>query len=64
MENQKIINLLENTPKQPTKCGTKNQVEINDDRRGTHNINSQIKLRAAMLKSSLCDYCDAYIIVS
>ena len=64
MENQKIINLLENTPKQPTKCRTKNQVEINDDRRGTHNINGQIKLRAAMLKSSLCDYCDAHILVS
>ena len=32
---QKIINLLENTPNQPTKFRTKNWVEINDDSRGT-----------------------------
>ena len=35
MEFQKIINLLENTPSQPTKFGTKDSVEINDDSRGT-----------------------------
>ena len=28
-----------------------------------HNTNSQIKLKASMLKSSLCDYSDAYIAV-
>ena len=28
---QKIINLLGNTPNQPTKFRTKNWVEINDD---------------------------------
>ena len=43
MEYQKI-NLLENTPNQPTKFRTKNWVEINDDSRGTYNTNSQIKL--------------------
>ena len=31
----KKINLLENTPNQPTKFRTKNWVEINDDSRGT-----------------------------
>ena len=31
MENQKIINLLDNTPNRPTKCRTKNLVKINDD---------------------------------
>ena len=29
MEYQKIINLLDNTPNQPTKCRTKNWVEVN-----------------------------------
>ena len=43
MEYQKIINLLDNTPNQPTKFRSKNWVEINDDARGTHNTNSQIK---------------------
>ena len=31
MEYQKMINLLDNTPNQPTKLRTKNWVEINDD---------------------------------
>ena len=35
MELQKIMNLLENTPNQPTKFRNKNSVEINDDSRGT-----------------------------
>ena len=42
MEYQKIINLLDNTPNQPTKFSTKNLVERNDDSRGTYNANSQI----------------------
>ena len=34
MEYQKIINLLDNTPNQPTKFRSKNWVEINDDSGG------------------------------
>ena len=52
VEYQKIINLLDNTPYQPSKFKTKNQVEINDDARGTYNTNSQIKFITSMLKSS------------
>ena len=44
MEYQKIINLLDNTPNQPTKFRTKVWVDINGDSRGTYNTNSQIKL--------------------
>ena len=40
MEYQKIINLLDNTPNQPSKFRTKNWVEINDDSRVTYNTNS------------------------
>ena len=36
MEYQKIINLLDNTPDQPTKFKTKNWVEISDDSRVTY----------------------------
>ena len=36
MEYQKIINLLDNTPNQPTKFTTKNWVEVNDDSRETY----------------------------
>ena len=42
---------------------TKNWLEINDDARQTYNTNSQIKLKTSMLKSSLCDYSDAYILI-
>ena len=64
MEYQKIINLLENTPNQPSKFRTNNWVEINDGSRGTYNANSQIKFKAPMLRSSLCDYSDVYVLVS
>ena len=64
MEFQKIINLLENTIDQPTTFRTKNWIEINCESRGTHNINSQIKFKTSMLRSSLWDYSDAYILVN
>ena len=35
--------------------------EINDESRGTNDANSEIKFKATMLKSSFCDYSDAYI---
>ena len=55
--------MLDNIPNQPSKFGTKNWVEINDDPWGMYNTNSQIKFKTSMLKSSLCDYSDAYILV-
>ena len=63
MEYQKIANLIDDTSNQPSKFRTKNWVEINDESRGTYNVNSQIKFKTIMLKSSLCDYSDAYILV-
>ena len=64
MEYQKIIKLLENTPDQPSKFRTKNWVEVNDESRGTYNVNSQIKFKTSTLRSSLCDYSGAYILVT
>ena len=55
--------MLDNTPNQPSKFRTKNWVEINDESRGTYNVNSQIKFKTTMVKSSLSDYSDAYILV-
>ena len=63
MEYQKIANLTDETSNQPSKFRTRNWVEINDESRGAYNINSQIKFKTTMLKSSLCDYSDAYILV-
>ena len=47
MEYKKIINLLDNTPNQPTKFRTKNWVE-NDNSCGTYNTNSEIKFKTSM----------------
>ena len=55
--------MIDDTPNQPSKFKTKNWLEINDGSRGTYNVNSQIKFKTTMLKSSLCDYIDAYILV-
>ena len=63
MEYQKIANLIDDASNQPSKFKTKNWFEINDDSRGTYNINSHIKFKTTVLKSSLCDYSDAYILV-
>ena len=64
MEYQKIANLIDyNTLNQQSKFRTRNWVEINDESRGAYNVNSQFKFKTTMLKSSLCDYSDAYILV-
>ena len=58
-------NNIENTPNQSTKFRTKNWVEItNTDAGGMCNTDSQIKFKTSMLKSSLDDYSDGYILVS
>ena len=38
-------------------------MEINDDIRGAYSPNKQIRNKTTLLKSSLCDYSDAYILV-
>ena len=63
MEYQKIANLIDDASNQPSKFKTKNWVEINDESRGTYNINIQIKFKTTMLKSSLCDNTDEYILL-
>ena len=64
MEYQKIANLIDDiTLNQPSKFRTRNWIEINDESRGTYDVNSQIKFKTTMLKVSLCDYSDAYILV-
>ena len=63
MEYRKIANLIDDASNQPSKFKTKNWVEINDESRGTYNANSQIKFKTTMLRSSVYDYSDAYMLV-
>ena len=64
LEYKKIINLLDNTPNEPSKFRTKIWVEINDESRWTHNENSQIKFKTSMIRSYLYDYSHVYIHVN
>ena len=63
MEYQKIVNFLNDESNQPSKFRTRNWVEIKDEARGTYSPNKQIKFKTSMLRSSLCDYSDACILV-
>ena len=63
MEYQKIANLLNDGSNKPSKFRTRNWVEINDEARGTYSPNKQIKFKTSMLRSNLCDYSDAYVLV-
>ena len=60
----KIKNLLENRPNQSSKFRTRNWIETNDAARGTYNTNNQVKIKTSMVDSNVCDYRDAYILVS
>ena len=41
----------------------KNCVEINDESKGTYDEVNQIRFKTSMLRSSLCNYSNAYILV-
>ena len=62
MEYQKIANLLDSALNKPSKFRIKNCVEINDDIGGAYSPNEQIRFKTAMLRSSLCNYINAYIL--
>ena len=62
MEYQKIANLIDNASNQPSKFRTRNWLEINDESRGTYTGN-ETKFKTTMLRSNLCDYADAYILL-
>ena len=63
MEYQKIANLLNIESNQPSKFRKRNWVEINDNTRSAYSSDKQIRFKSAVLRSSLCDYSDAYILV-
>ena len=62
MEYKEISISLDSESNQPSKFRTRNWVEINDESRGTYTSND-IRFKTTMLRSSLCDYADTYILV-
>ena len=53
--------MLNDESNQQSKFRTRNWVEINDEERGKYSPNRQIRFKTSILRSSLCDYSDAYI---
>ena len=65
MEFQKLANFLSITSddKDLPKFVTKKCIEVYDQSGGNCNVNKEIRIKTLMLRSDLCDYCDAYIVV-
>ena len=65
MECQKIANFLDTTSddKDLPKFVIKKQIEVYDQSEKIHNPNKEIRIKTSMLRSNLCDYSDAYIVV-
>ena len=63
MEYQKITNLLGNIPDKVPRFITKKWIEVHDQSREIYNTNKQIRFKTSMLRSDLCHYSDAYIVV-
>ena len=60
---QKLTNSLDDLTNRTSKFNTKNWIKINDESRGTYNKDNQIWFKTSMLRSRLCDYSDAYILI-
>ena len=65
MEFQKIVNFLDTTSnnKDLPKFFTKKQVEVYDQSEKNCSVNKEIRIKTSMLRSDLCDYSNAYIVV-
>ena len=62
---RKITNFLDITSdnKYLPKLVTKKWIEVYDQSAGNCNVNKEIRIKTSMLRSDLCDYSDAYIVV-
>ena len=65
MEFQRIMNFLNTTSddKDMPRFVTKKWIEIYDQSGENYNVNKEIRIKVSMLRSDLCDYSDAYIVV-
>ena len=63
MEYDKMNNLLDSESENLSKFVTRNYVKVNS-LSNTYNENRSIRFKTPMLRSDLCDYADAYILVN
>ena len=62
---QRIANLLDTTSddKDLPKFVTQKWIEVYDQSEKNYNVNIEIRIKSPMLRSDLCDFSDAYIVV-
>ena len=65
MESQKIVNLFDTNSddKDLPRFVNKKWIEVYDQTGGNYNANKEIRMKNSMLRSDLCDFSDAYIVV-
>ena len=64
METQKIVNLLNDSKNENSKFATKKWYVIDSESKGNYSDENEIKFLTSSLESNLCDYSDAYILVT
>ena len=64
MEVQKIRNVLDNTESEYSKFATKKWYVIDSESNGNYSKDEEIQFLTRSIESSLCDYPDAYILVT
>ena len=65
MEFQKNVNFLDTTfdDKDLSRFVTIKWIEVYDQSEKNYNSNKEIRIKTSMLRSDLCDFSDAYIVV-
>ena len=64
MATQKIVNLLNGSDNENSKFATKKWYVIDSESKGNYSHHDPIKFLTKSIESSLCDYSDAYILVT
>ena len=64
METQKIVNLLSGSSNENSKFATKKLYVIDSESKGVYSLENKIKFLTNSLELGLCDYSDAYILVT
>ena len=64
MEAQKTVNLLNGSDNENSKFATKKWYIIDSESKGNYSHENPIKVLTKSIESSLCNYSDAYILVT
>ena len=64
METQKIVNLLNGSDNENSKFATKKWYVIDSESKGVYSHENPTRFLTSSLESCLCDYSDAYVLVT